>query len=225
MTACVLEHEPRAEAVPGLLLCGKHRRDLDDFTTEIGLLIVDTCRIRDGGAPSEATPKTRHLKQPEAPAPGDLSIMALYDSRTTTTRIAETPENPGGDQSEPMVPVLHVVASWLLLVAEERPLSAELPRSVLGQLVILERHHDWLAAESYADDYWREMRELRQHLRGAVRDHTHTRIGTCDLPTEESEQCGGSILVRNGDTVWRCQRCGAEWVTDQQQARWSVRSA
>lgn len=214
MSGCVLPHDEHTEADNGLL-CRRHRRELDDLTSEIGLLVIDTCRIIDGGAPTEATPKTRHLKQPEAPAPGNLVIMALYDARTLTTRLAE-------DQSEPMIPVLHMVASWLLLVAEERPLTATLPSSVLGQLDLLARHHDWLAAHDAVDDYWSEMREVRQHLRSAVNDRTHTRVGTCDLPIEGGT-CGGALLVANGSSVIRCSRCRSEWVTAQEQARLAVR--
>lgn len=232
--ACVLTHDQRTPALDGLLLCRKHRHSLDDLTTEIGALIIDSCRIIDGGAPSEATPKTRRVKQPEAPAPGDLAIMALYDSRTLTVRLP-------GDQSTPMVPVLHVIASWLLLVAEERPLTTPLPTSVLAQLDLLSRHHEWLAAHPAVDDYHLEMTELRTHLRGAVRDHTHKRVTTCDLPTDDGQHpaviirrnralrivliCGGAVLVRNGDDVWRCNRCGGTWLTDQQKARFGVRGA
>jgi hypothetical protein len=240
-TLCVLEHEQRTAATAGLLTCRKHRRDLDDFTHEISLLIVDTQRIVDGGAPSQAAPKTRHMKQAEAPAPGDLAIMALYDSRTLTARIPETAQNPGGDQSEPMVPVLHVVASWLLLVAEERPLTATLPRSVLAQLDLLTRHHDWLAASLFVDDYHAEMKALVRHLRTATNDHTHHRVATCDLPSDNGQAsvlfirknrplrvariCGGAVLCRNGESGWRCARCGESWVTDQQKARFAVRAA
>jgi hypothetical protein len=73
------------------LICKRHRRRLDDILTEIGELIVDTCRIVDGGAPQETSPKTRYVKAPAGPAPADLVILALYDRRTATTRLPGRP--------------------------------------------------------------------------------------------------------------------------------------
>jgi hypothetical protein len=118
--------------------------------------------------------------------------------------------------------VLHTVASWTLCVAEERPLSGDLPRSVLAQLALLARHGDWIAAQMWVDDLLGELAEVRKALRSAVHDRTHTRLGTCDLPAE-SGPCGGALLVENGSSVIRCGRCRSEWATAQEQARLRVR--
>jgi hypothetical protein len=102
-------------------------------------------------------------------------------------------------------------------------LTADLPRSVLAQLDLIKRHGDWCAAQSWVDDLLRELREVRQGLRSVLNDRTHTRIGTCDLPTEDERPCGGALLVENGSSVIRCGRCKAEWATAQEQARLRVR--
>ena len=238
---CMLNHgDQPTEPQPGLLVCRRHRNELDNLTVEISNLIVDLCRIRDGGAPSLPSPKTRHTKAAEAPAPGDLTIMALFDARTATGPVRASPDDPW-DTSQPLAPVLHIIASWLLLVADERPLTTQLPGSVLGQLDLLARHHDWLAGQPCVGDYRLELRELRTHLRAAAHDHTHRRVATCDLPTVDGRApmlvvhrnravrwvriCGGSVLCENGSSVWRCVRCQAEWLTDQQKARFAVRVA
>jgi hypothetical protein len=217
VTACVLDHgDQRGEAVDGLLLCPRHLRHMGDILRDIGELVIDTQRITDGGAPQEASPKTRYIKAPSGPAPGDLVIMALFDRRTATARLPD-------DQSEPIGNVLHTVASWLLCVADERPLTAALPSSVLAQLALLVRHGDWIAAQPFVDDFVRELADVRKSLRAAVRDRTHTRIGTCDLPVADERPCGGALLVENGSSVIRCGRCKAEWATAQEQARLRVR--
>lgn len=220
MSECVIDgHDERAEAIDGLFLCPRHRRRLDNDNREISLLIIDTQRIIDGGAPQDSAPQgngKRAKKRADPPAPGDVTLMALYDPRTKAARLPD-------DQSEPMPAVLAVVASWLLLVAEERPLTATLPKSVLGQLDLLARHHEWMAAQPFVDDYMLEMAELRKALTAVVRDHTARRIGTCDLPTDDGPKCGGALLVDNGSDVIRCRACGAQWVTPGEQARLAVR--
>lgn len=237
MSECVISHDDRAEAIDGLLLCRWHRNRIDFLTEEIGLLIVDACRITDGGAPADEKVRTRRRKQPEADAPADLALLALLDNRTWIAPVKPTTHGEW-DTSQPTVPVLAVVASWLQLVAEERRLTT-LPSSVLAQLEILKRHHEWLAATPFVDDYVREMEDVLRHLRDVTNDHTHRRVATCDLPTENGQVpaliihknralrivliCGGPVLVRNGDDVWFCKRCGATWVTDQQKARFGLR--
>lgn len=222
MSACVLRHGEREEAEFGLL-CKRHRNQLDSDTREIADLIVDTQRILDGGAPAEESPKTRYLKQPEAPAPGNLGIMSLFDRRTAVARIPGTPQNPDGDQSEPMPAVFAVIASWVLLFADERPLTTILPKSVLAQLELLRRHHQWACVQPWIDDYALELTELRRALKAAVNDHTHTACGTCDLPTADRARCGGVLLAENGTGVIRCTDCKSTWITPQERARLAVR--
>lgn len=221
MSGCILEHEKPTEVEIGHL-CSYHRRRLDTDSREIGFLIVDTRRIFDGGAPSEGSPKTRHLKAASAPAPGDLVIMSLFDNRTAPARIAGSERNPEGDPSEPMPAVLEVVASWLQCFAEERPLTV-LPSAVIAQLDLMRRHHDWAAQQPWVDDYSRELAELRKALRLAVHDQPVTVYGRCDMPTTGATTCGGTLLQENGSGVIRCASCGKRWVTSQEQARLAVR--
>src|SRR5206468_9659540 len=142
-------------------------------------------------APRYATPKTRHLKNPEAPAPGDLTLMALFDARTHTQRLP-------GDQSEPMIPIAHTVGSWVLLLAEERPLSGELPNSILGQLDLLARHGDWLAGREWIDDLLAELGEIRQHLRAAVHEPAASPVGRCPSQDADGRACDGPLWADKG---------------------------
>lgn len=220
MTLCILhDGDERPEAVVGLL-CQRHRRRMDGDVTEIGLLIIDSQRVTDGGVPSEATPKTRRLKAPEAPAPGDLLLMAMYDPRTTATRLRATAANEYGDQSEPLTNVLGEIADLLERVAEERRLT-DLPRSVLAQLDLLKRHHDWIAAQDWCDEYLEQIASTKRGLANALHDMRFIpRDKPCNLPAENGEgTCGGKLLEENGTAVVMCMKCRSRWVTGQELAR------
>lgn len=229
---CVMGHEEREPALDGLLVCKRHRRRMDDDVTEIGLLVIDSQRIFDGGAPQDAGPSGGKVKKrADPPAPGDTTLMALYDQRSTTIEPARSylrnwnansgrlESNGGGE----LPAVLAIVASWVLLVADERPLTAVLPRSVLAQLDLLRRHHEWMAAQPFVDDYLLELAELRKALAMAVRDVQFERRGVCRLPVDgQDDPCGGVLLEENGTRAVRCVRCKARWVTDQELARLAV---
>jgi hypothetical protein len=152
--------------------------------------------------------------------------MALFDKRTRPAPISPSAEHPDGDTSSPMVPVLAMIAGNVLLLAEERPLTTVLPSSVLAQLDLLTRHHDWIAAQLWVDVYFGELRDVRQHLKSAVRDRTHILVGYCDLAKEgEPEQaCGGALILENGGDTVQCKGCGATWTDPRERARLAMRT-
>lgn len=213
---CIFDHGDEPRQVDVGLLCEWHRRRMTFLTNGIHELWLDLALITEAGsAPKDETPKTKHLKSAEAPAPANLEALALRDPRSSTVRLPT-------DESTPIPPVLFVVASWLLCLAEERPLTADLPASVLAQLAVLSRHHDWIAAQTWVDDYIGEMTELHKALKAAVRDQTHRTIGYCHLSTEERERCGGALVQENGSSVVRCRGCEASWVTSHQRAMLAI---
>lgn len=247
-TLCIVDHghdtdgnDLNAEATSGLL-CKDHRRRLDDDIAEIVALILDSMHIRDGGAPIiETSGRHQHQKKrANPPAPGDVTLMAMYDARTATGPVQPTTRG-AVDTSTPETPVLRIVAACLLTLARERPLTARLPQSVLAQLDLLKRHHEWIAAQPWVIAYMQALYDTRRGLKNAVSDQINFRIATCDLPTDNGQHpaviirrnralrivliCGGPVMVRNGDDVWRCSRCDQTWITDQQKARFGVRAA
>lgn len=233
MSECVLGHVEvgangaplRREAEVGLL-CLWHRNRMTATVAEIRDLWFDLAFILEAGsAPKDETPKTRHLKSAEAPAPANLEALALRDPRSASRPIRPNPAIPlhEGDSSTPIPAVTFIVASWLLLVAEERPLTAALPGSTTGQLALLIRHADWIAGQEWVDAYLDELGDLRQALKAAVRDHTHRYHGRCLLPVEGRQgPCGGLLLEENGTRVICCGDCHAQWVTPQELARLAV---
>lgn len=231
MTSCVLdhgenEHGPIRQPVDIGLLCAWHRRRLTTTTRNIADLWLDLALlIEAGSAPKDETPKTRHLKSAEAPAPANLEALALYDRRSSPTRLPERWVKGRyfeADNSTPIPPVTAIVAGWVLCLAEERPLTATvLPGSVLAQLELLTLHHDWIAAQLWIDDYVTELTDVHKALKAAVRDHEAKLIGYCRLPVAD-RTCGGQLLKENGSGVIRCTSCRESWVTPQQQAMLAV---
>lgn len=231
--ACVLEHDERTEAEVGYL-CDWHRRRMTGLTRRLSEHLSDVVFIAERGtAPKDEVPKTKRIKAAEAPAPADLDVLTLLDARTATWRVHRVYlaeelwpycDVPTADTSAPMANILAIVAGWVMCVAEERPLTAtKLPQSVLAQLDLLERHHDWIAGQAWVDDYMREMDEAGKALKAVLHDRTHTRIGWCPVEREDGAgACRGALLKENGSAVIKCVECEVSWVTAQDQARLSL---
>lgn len=213
---CILAHdEPRMQQVGWV--CSWHRRRMDSLVDDVKTDWLDLALIMEAGsAPIDGRSESRRSKQPYPPAPANLEAVALRDPRSSVRRDSK------GDPMRGEVPsVLSVVASWVQLLAEERPITADLPSSVIAQLDLLARHHDWICEQTWVDDYWRELSELRTALRSALHDKTFVRIGTCYLPTTTG-RCDGPLLRRNGSQSVQCFRCRESWTTPQQLARLQI---
>jgi hypothetical protein len=125
-----------------------------------------------------------------------------------------------GDDSPPIPSAVSIIMGWTMLLAEERPLTATLPRSAMAQLGLLQVHHRWIAAQPFVDDYLNEMVGLRKALSAALRDHTHKQVGRCRLPVEGREgPCGGALIEENGTDTIKCQDCHAQWSEPHERAR------
>jgi hypothetical protein len=207
---CVLPHRDDAERQQDVgLLCRWHRNRLDSIVGEIAsdlplLLMIQVA----GSAPKDSAPRTRHMKSSSPPAPADLEVLTLLDRRTSSVQYPQLlpQDNLPADMSRPGTPVLAVIASWVLLLADERPLTATLPSSAIGQLDLLRRHHDWIAAQSWVDDYLAEMTDLKRAISRALRDKPHRFMGHCYLIGDDHEVCGGQLSQENGSLFVTCRR-------------------
>ncbi len=219
---CILAHGQTAEGEPIYrqadvgLLCHRHRDWMTRQAVEVRDLWMDLAFIVEAGsAPKDETPKTRHLKAAEAPAPANLEVLSLRDPRSTVT---PTHANPGTIPS-----ITALVASWVLLVADERPLTAQLPSGTHGQLSLLIRHGDWIAAQEWCGDYLEELGDMRKALAAALRDQAHASIGRCRLPADDRDGlCAGQLMRENGSDVVRCTACRSTWTTPQELARLAI---
>jgi hypothetical protein len=220
---CVLPHRDDAEHEQHVgLLCRWHRNRLDLIVGEVAtnlplLLMIQVA----GSAPKDSAPKTRHMKSSSPPAPANLDVLTLLDKRTSSVQYPQLLESDGlpADMSRPGTPVLAVIASWVLLVADERPLTTQLPSSALGQLDLLRRHHDWIAAQPWVDDYLTEMTELKRAMSTALRDNTHRFMGRCYLIGEDGQVCNGELLQENGTEFVQCRKARShQWRTPRELA-------
>ena len=206
---CVLDGEIKRPAEVGHL-CYWHRQRLDFLSSEIAILWCELALILDGSAPREWTEKTQWKKLgDDIPAPLDLEAATL---RMT---------------------IPNSVATWLVLVADERPLTETrhrviinrnrawavvpytapmtLPDGIITQLDLLQRHHDWIAAQAWIDDYANWLEQTRKLMRRTVRDWIGQILGTCDWPDTNGHPCGGRIMRENGTETVRCNKCGRVW--------------
>lgn len=179
-----------------MVVCRNHRARLDSLIRGVRDSWVDLDLIAEAGsAPKDTAPKTRRSKSASPPAPANLDRLVLTDRRSSSVRFMHLlSDGKPADASTPVPSVLAVVASWVLLVAEERPLAASLPRSVVGQLDLLVVHHDWVAAQGWVADYWSEFTGLSRAIRGALRDRSSLTMGRCYLTDEidVTPSCGCS---------------------------------
>jgi hypothetical protein len=203
---CPLDTGPARRAQTGHL-CDWHRHHLDTLTTEISTLWCELALVLDHSAPHQQTTRRHHPHHGNEPL--DLTIAALRDTRSRTT-----PNDPN-----PLPPIPYLIATWLLLLAEQRPLSVRrLPTGIVAQLDTLTRHHDWIAARDWIADYHRELEQMRRAMRRAINDRAGHPIGRCDLPAPGRDICGGLLLRTNGTETVHCVNCHATWGTPSSQA-------
>lgn len=219
---CVMPHGWDASGTPKPvlaytgLLCKGHRHRLDDVSLEIELLIFDLLRCREAGStPEQPGGRKEHRKIDDAPpVPVNLDWVVLMDLRTGSTLLVS--DNP--------VSIPRILDAFLQRV----PFDADLPtvarrRQVLGRLEVLRARHDWIANQTWVDEYSDALVGIRDQLRQAVRDHEHRPIGTCDTPDRNGVYCRGTLLCENGTGIVRCTACRSVWATPQELARLSVR--
>jgi hypothetical protein len=214
---CVLDGEIKRQAEVGYL-CGWHRDRLDFLAGEIETLWFELAITLDGSGPQEWSEMTRRRKASEMPTPINLSLASMRDLRTRGKRLRHWQAD--GKESDPSEPVPAVMVHVAMLAARlivERPLSTR-PTSMVAQLHLLTRHHDWIAGQQHwICDYAEWLEYLRKILRRATHDKVGVVVGICDLPTDNGE-CGGDLLRMNGSEVVRCLRCRESWSTPEHRA-------
>ncbi len=182
---CVIDHgfdqaggRNLVAALPDGRLCSRHRANLDDWASEIPAMWFKLAFALEPAAGGSSDGGSRS-HSPHSPAPIDLVVAALRDARNPTARTT------GGDVPS----VLGVVASWVMVLADRRPLktftrdhigwriypdgSREkrfgplyglMPRSMLGQLALLRSHHDWIADQPFVGAYHAQLGQIHAAL-------------------------------------------------------------
>ncbi len=190
--------QPR-QAADGLLCCLRHlrlfRETLDDTVALYATLgmVAMPGSVQLGGTRS---------KRAEAPAPVRLEVLALRDYRTTLS-------------DDGLMSALAVLESWAEQVREGRKLTTpEAAPTVAGEALTLIRHLDWIAAQSWVDECWNEIRQLHAKLRQIHGEERPKSIGDCPVLLGEGDDmaaCKTPLFPpMSGDAV-QCRSCGTVW--------------
>lgn len=136
-------------------------------------------------------------------SPANDQAIVLTDSRTTWTE--ETPvHNP-----------LIVVESWARMVREDVGEKPPEGRATLaGEAALLIRRLDWITRQSWVDEMWRELREVRGSLREFNGQHKPRKVGTCTVMVDRDGtivECGTPLYAPPEGDLIRCSGCREEW--------------
>jgi hypothetical protein len=203
---CVLAHDKPTKRHVGLL-CARHyhwlNNSLDQMVELYALLPYALL-------PGKSGDEERHGTSVEAPAPGNLNVIALTER---TQRGGERSMRAVGDELwyelpdiPPLVPMLE---SWCLLVIEERwhgsPTAPHLNGTLTGACNILRGQRHWLAEQPWIDDYTQTIAALHRALASAAGDTMWPKpIGKCP-------NCRASLYNTIGLDEVTCRKCGSAW--------------
>lgn len=228
---CILPHrddKPAGEAEVGQL-CGWHRLQLDRLVNDIRDLDQDLNLLMEAGtAPKQQSANGGRSKgNPNPPAPANLDFIVLHDRRSHSDV-----DSVDDRADQPAASIELMTEANATRVRDERRLTrivlrpvrqpdgsilevpttvpALVPRSYVARLDMLVRHHDWIAAQDWVGDYWDELHQLRNSMRGAVRDKPFKRVGSCYLmtPVDITDQCGCDCHTSGGAFRLPCDTPG-----------------
>lgn len=159
------------------------------------------------------------------PLPGGVDRLSWLGMAGTVHSLANAGCQTGNS------PVAPVLASWAQLVAET--LAVTPPRA--GRLVhgphgsvarcssadvpalvtFLQRWHEQICAEPWADEYAQEIHQQWQTGRALAGDTERSlQIGWCITLLEDGGTCDEALYAQPSDTVIRCRGCGADWTRE-----------
>ncbi len=192
---CPLPHEHPAEPDAGYLICRRHLVRLTEHLSAIAVILDDLDELLITPPPMDANDVRSARCDP--PAPCRLDVLDLIDKRSDT-------------------PALHIVASWCLLVSDERHLSG-MPSWPSSQARWLIRHVDWLGHHPAADDCAVEIANAWRWLSAAAGLKPPPTLFRCPVVHPDTEQeCGGPVRAEPWTFGVRCAKCGERWSGDEQ---------
>jgi hypothetical protein len=203
---CVLAHEKPQRRDNGLL-CTRHYHWLNntlDQMVELYALMPYAL------LPGKRGDDERHGTSVEAPAPGNLDVMALMEP---TQRGGRTAMRAVGDElwyELPDIPALvPMLESWCLLVIEERWHGSDKAPRLNGTLTtavgILRGQRHWISQQLWINDYANTLAALHRAVARAAGDTMWPKpIGSCP-------NCRAPLFNTIGVDEVTCARCGSAW--------------
>ncbi|MGH3505288.1 MAG: hypothetical protein ACRDQA_31005, partial [Nocardioidaceae bacterium] len=134
--------------------------------------------------------------------------------------IAATDVRTGLDAQQTAPGAMAALVSWCELVAEERGVrGAEraTPEVLCGYL---RRHHGWITAQPWVDEYATELRGVRDQVRSLAGLAPEAPQGRCWVITDNAD-CGGPLWWSDDRDALRCGDCGRVY-TGHELMRWQV---
>lgn len=211
-TFCRLHHKARAVAEVGLICFDHHAsiketlQDILEFWALLPLYLLP------GSAPVADGSKKR--KNPDAPAPLNLGVVALNDRRSDDEEQRVSVLTHGskyesnGDESLPSVPV-HL-AAWADLVREERDLAAG-DGTVVDSVRLLQKHLDYLAGDDLIKKFDAQIRTIRRHLASGNGEYAPKPVGKCPTLDGAGKYCDGPLWAAGDKMEVDCGKCGRHY--------------
>lgn len=196
---CILDHADHSERFVGLI-CRRHYHWIDSSLEQIlelfALLPGALLPAANGLGGSRASGDV------DAPAPGRVDVMALFDERSHRHYRDEH-----GDPNSPEYPhIFTSLGGWVQILIEERGLT-ELPDflPLTGIIGLLRGHRQWIAQQPWIDDYTIEINDIHVALARGVRDSMWpASIGKCP-------NCSSKLYNTIGVDEVVCRKCKSAW--------------
>lgn len=235
---CVICTKERAPEV-GMLCLGHYTRltamlrDIEDEAAMLDPRPSFAQRTGSGGgtlpserAPARLTvlayldPRTKRWEPDEQPrytppAPKSFGPWCLFcDHQTCTDWRAGRQRDLHDDEqdagSAALASVLEELHNWARLVREERDLNPPSKVTITSERDLLTRHVDWIAAQPWVDECFRDVRTILGQLQAVNHTAPEKPVGRCYLPTENG-LCDGPVWVDDAAGHAHCGRCRATW--------------
>lgn len=218
------------EPAVGLICQGHHARlgqTLADLETESAILsAVPSMQVssgRPGGLASHRSPARIDVLVHTDRRRG---IPGMSDaSRTDPVAYDDTPS------------ILDTLHTWARVVREERGFTGQHAATVSGERDTLARSLDWIAAQPWIDEFYRDIHDLMAALRSANGHRPDRPLSRCPAIVG-GHYCAGQVWLHDElQPVWRrytdrcsrdweqapgaavCDTCGSSWVTPADKAR------
>lgn len=191
---CSTEKHPR-EAEHGLLCHGdsnrilRHLRELEEYLPTLSL----------EKSPAGSEPVT---------GPGFGSRSPANDAVLVHT----DPRSDYSDRDGVMtgeLGALGVVSSWAQVVIEERCIKSS-PSAFLD-ISLLRRNHDWIAHQSWVDEYASELRQVHAAVRVLAHDPVPRSVGSCISIDRRGYDCGGQVFEMDDASGVKCSKCSRRY--------------